>query len=985
MTSLISATPADFRVQKLLGTASNAAAFQVQFHTTINSPTQGGTTSSSSLSSLSPSSSSSSSSPPPSSSPSKSMCLYSSTAMVMKVLLNWENTPQQMRLRQKYMAECVILSLLPIHRNLIHPLGSLALPCLPAAFVETLPREKKNFLEELCHTKSLAILMPHCGISLSSFLSSFSTQSKKIVEVAHDLLLQGLKAIHHIESHSIVHRDIKDDNILVVQESGKLTLIDFGEAQNCPYADLQVDVSPTTTSWGNTSTIPPELSMFLKRETSGVFSYSKCDSFALALTFWDALAKIPQSLLADFPLQVFSSAQTGSGPVLIGLMNPDKSARLATSKAISMLEGSVTPQVPLSTVTTFQVDTLIGTGSRSIVVNRDMVMKVLFNWEDTSTPKYLAECEILSLVPKHPNVIHPLGEMVVPCLPTEFVEKIPQKICRELCQKNSFVMLMPNCGITLPLFFSSLVDQGIKKQKFADVTESLFVQGLKAIHHIASHFVVHRDIKGANILVDPESGKLTLIDFGEARHCPKMILELNSRTQAWGNPGMMPPELSAFLKRIAGGAGGVFSYSKCDSFSLALTFWDSLLPESHKFIGTPLNHDMTVAEDDLTRHVRVLKEVMLGMMHPDKDTRLSASDAIHSITADRVRQESEELRNQNSSLQKKLTEVETNLSNFKIIRQQELDALNQKINMDAAKYEAVIQSLNQQLETARCSLLSQPENQTWQEEKQRMEEFAAVQNSKISELGSSLVSKEEEFTLATMRCKQLENLAQDAQTKLNETIARAETAEGNFAEIRDLMNMVEEEKKEVEEERNQLLERTQELEAAKAQMTAELHSLSYKLLQAGGFNSLPMSSAPTTPTPAHLPQSTTVFPGAMPLTISQPPPTNRTFTSNNIAHNNNTTPAATTPKPTLNLHPQFTTPPQQHPDIQRQHPPPPSPTPSSANVPRTQQRDYPVLKATLPQQKPAATTLSTTAEPLPPPSNDADDDGSAALAEFLSS
>ncbi|KAH3763866.1 General vesicular transport factor p115 [Pelomyxa schiedti] len=350
-----------------------------------------------------------------------------------------------------------------------------------------------------------------------------------------------------------------------------------------------------------------------------------------------------------------------------------------------------------------------------------------------------------------------------------------------------------------------------------------------------------------------------------------------------------------------------------------------------------------------------------------------------------VRQESEELRNQNSSLQKKLTEVETNLSNFKIIRQQELDALNQKINMDASKYEAVIQSLNQQLETARCSLLRQPENQTWQEEKQRMEEFAAVQNSKISELGSSLVSKEEELTLATMRCKQFENLAQDAQTKLNETIARAETAEGNFAEIRDLMNMVEEEKKEVEEERNQLLERTQELEAAKAQMTAELHSLSYKLLQAGGFNSLPMSSAPTTPTPAHLPQSTTVFPGAMPLTISQPPPTNRTFTSNNIAHNNNTTPAATTPKPTLNLHPQFTTPPQQHPDIQRQHPPPPSPTPSSANVPRTQQRDYPVLKATLPQQKPAATTISTTAEPLPPPSNDADDDGSAALAEFLSS
>ncbi|KAH3723001.1 hypothetical protein Pelo_18293 [Pelomyxa schiedti] len=287
MISLIPANIRDFRVEKLLGTGSNAAVFKVQFNNHHGTTTP-----------------------------------KTATDMVMKIIFNWENTPEHTLVRQKYMAELVVLSLVPNHPNVIHPLGALVIPCLPPEFVDKIPSDKKYFREELCNNKSLAILMPHCGSTLSSFLSS-STKWITLQD-AQNLFVQALKAISHIESHFVVHRDIKGDNILVEPENGKLTLIDFGEAQHCP--NMEMTMSATSQPWGNTGSIPPELSMLLSRSTrfSGVFSFSKCDSFALALTFWNALLPPDhkfigssmnndmstfntQKLLREFPVPLFSS------------------------------------------------------------------------------------------------------------------------------------------------------------------------------------------------------------------------------------------------------------------------------------------------------------------------------------------------------------------------------------------------------------------------------------------------------------------------------------------------------------------------------------------------------------------------------------------------------------------------------------------------------------------------------------------------------
>ncbi|KAH3767470.1 tetratricopeptide repeat protein [Pelomyxa schiedti] len=337
-----------------------------------------------------------------------------------------------------------------------------------------------------------------------------------------------------------------------------------------------------------------------------------------------------------------------------------------------------------ATVGDFSVEKLIGTGSNASAVfqvqyqatrttmsvtscmnasacsetKTEMVMKIIFNWENTPhVRKYMAECVVLSLVPNHPNVIHALGALIIPCLPAEFVEKLPsgnKESLRELCNKQSLAILMPHCGVTL----SSFILSSSRNHTTAQVVQNLLVQALKAICHIESHFVVHRDIKGDSILVDPETGKLTLIDFGEAQHCPNMEMMVSATAQAWGNTGTIPPELSMFLQRMTTiDASGVFSYSKCDSFALALTFYNALLPPDHKFIGHHhMNRDMTSAQlsaelqaqptptatkrlrhsnsrSTITEQPLLLESVMIGMMIPEKAARLCAAGAIEALTS----------------------------------------------------------------------------------------------------------------------------------------------------------------------------------------------------------------------------------------------------------------------------------------------------------------------------------------------------------------
>ncbi|KAH3744858.1 sel1 repeat family protein [Pelomyxa schiedti] len=335
MASLISANISNFEVEILLGAGSNAAAFQVIYpHNTVRTP------------------------------------------MVMKVIFNWDGSINQRQtlVRKNYMTECVILSLFPRHENIIHPLGVIVAPELPAHFIEKIP-PSMNVYRELSRHKTLAILMPYGGIPLSSFLSSLLevTPGRK-AQVVLEILVQGLSAIMHLESHRVIHRDIKEDNILVDPDSKRLTLIDFGEAvvanSGNDAADLEVTLQPYDSAWGNIGTMPPELRLLgaaQARAPGGhsTFSYSKCDSFSLALTFYNAL--LPASnkfigseacssgpfstatLLASFPVSFCNCSPAAASATL---STTNKTTMTTTTSTISGGGGTASVVTTTSSTTT---------------------------------------------------------------------------------------------------------------------------------------------------------------------------------------------------------------------------------------------------------------------------------------------------------------------------------------------------------------------------------------------------------------------------------------------------------------------------------------------------------------------------------------------------------------------------------------------------------------------------------------------------------
>ncbi|KAH3743829.1 hypothetical protein Pelo_14767 [Pelomyxa schiedti] len=86
----------------------------------------------------------------------------------------------------------------------------------------------------------------------------------------------------NLGSNLIVHRDIKEDNIVVDPQTNRLTLIDFGMAQQCVpdnqgrSGNIIAILTPTGNTWGNLGTIPPEVMAFIgnSRGSTQLFSLS---------------------------------------------------------------------------------------------------------------------------------------------------------------------------------------------------------------------------------------------------------------------------------------------------------------------------------------------------------------------------------------------------------------------------------------------------------------------------------------------------------------------------------------------------------------------------------------------------------------------------------------------------------------------------------------------------------------------------------------
>ncbi|NWY44209.1 PIM1 kinase, partial [Sylvia atricapilla] len=91
-------------------------------------------------------------------------------------------------------------------------------------------------------------------------------------------------------------------------------------------------------------------------------------------------------------------------------------------------------------------------------------------------------------------------------------------------QPDSFLLVLERPEQSRDLF-DILLEQGFLSEEAA---RWLFCQVLEAVQHCSACGVLHRDIKPDNLLVNPETGDLKLIDFG----CGTFLQERVFRTFA---------------------------------------------------------------------------------------------------------------------------------------------------------------------------------------------------------------------------------------------------------------------------------------------------------------------------------------------------------------------------------------------------------------------------------------------------------------------
>jgi len=106
--------------------------------------------------------------------------------------------------------------------------------------------------------KTLFIVMRRYDLTLNEYIQLHKPNNHQRLL----LFAQLLEALLYLNNHSIVHRDLKSDNLLICQSTGELVLADFGCALYHP-PDLKISYqTDEICKGGNLALMAPEVSLF---------------------------------------------------------------------------------------------------------------------------------------------------------------------------------------------------------------------------------------------------------------------------------------------------------------------------------------------------------------------------------------------------------------------------------------------------------------------------------------------------------------------------------------------------------------------------------------------------------------------------------------------------------------------------------------------------------------------------------------------------
>ncbi len=136
--------------------------------------------------------------------------------------------------------------------------------------------------------------------------------------------------------------------------------------------------------------------------------------------------------------------------------------------------------------------------------------------------------------------------------------------------QNSYALVMEDFGgVSLPTYLQTATNQ---TQSFQALPLAEFlqvaIQLTDIIHYLYQNRVIHKDIKPANILINPDTKEIKLIDFSIASLLPRETQEIQNPNILEGTLAYLSPEQTGRMNR------GIDYRS--DFYSLGVTFYELL-------------------------------------------------------------------------------------------------------------------------------------------------------------------------------------------------------------------------------------------------------------------------------------------------------------------------------------------------------------------------------------------------------------------------
>jgi predicted ATPase/signal transduction histidine kinase len=134
--------------------------------------------------------------------------------------------------------------------------------------------------------------------------------------------------------------------------------------------------------------------------------------------------------------------------------------------------------------------------------------------------------------------------------------------------QNSYALILEDCGsISLQSYLAQFGAFGDAPQTLISFLH-IAIQLAETLDEFYRHRVIHKDIKPANILINPKTQQIKLIDFSLASLLPKEIQEIKNPNLLVGTLAYMAPEQTGRMNR------GIDYRS--DFYALGVTFYELL-------------------------------------------------------------------------------------------------------------------------------------------------------------------------------------------------------------------------------------------------------------------------------------------------------------------------------------------------------------------------------------------------------------------------